>query len=78
MPNNRRTRGLILHTLPSFTFIYRSYLSDFREFDRFLGNEYHSCGILESCGDPDPSVGRRSETAPQQLFWGTRCHAWVC
>ena len=52
-----RTRDLILHTLHSFTIMYRLYFSFFFEdVHQFLGNFYHLYGIGESCGDPDPSV----------------------
>ena len=64
-----RTRGLILHTLPAFTFIYRPYLLVFRLFYRFLRNYYHSCRNYESCGDPDPGVGPERETPPERLSW---------
>ena len=37
-----RTRDLILHTLPAFTFIYRSCLSVFKGIHPLLGNVYRS------------------------------------
>ena len=66
-----RTRDLMLHTLPAFTYIYMSYVSAFEGSHLFLGNYYHLCGTLESCGDPDPSVCPRREAPPppQRLSW---------
>ena len=47
-----RTRDLIMHMLLVLTFIHGSFLSV-----RLLGNYYRSCGELNSCEDPDPSMG---------------------
>ena len=44
---------------------------------RFLGNCYRLCGILESCGDPDPSGCQKREAPPPAVVLGTRCHTWV-
>ena len=59
-----RTRDLKRHTIPSFTFIYRSYLLIFGEFHPSLGNLYRLCGTLESCGDINPSMCLSRKTPP--------------
>ena len=64
-----RTRDLIVHLLPAVISNYRSYVSVFEKFHRFMGNYYQSSGILGSCEDPDPSVGLRRTPPPQQLSW---------
>ena len=45
-----RTRDLILYMIPSFTSIYRSYLSVFKESHRFLGYYYRFFGKLGHVG----------------------------
>ena len=72
-----RTADLIVHTLPAFTSIYRSYLSVFERYHLFLRSFYRLCTILGSCGDPDPSVCLRKEAPSPVVVLGTRCHAWV-
>ena len=64
-----RTRDLILHTVPASQSSYRPYLSVIAEYHPFLGNVYDFCGILESCGKPDPGVCLRRETPSQRLSW---------
>ena len=64
-----RTRPLIVHTIPAFTFFCRSYLSVFKEFHPFLENVYRSWGILESCGDPDPRMSLRRDIPPSGCPW---------
>ena len=64
-----RTRDLILHTLPAFTSVYWSHLSVLKESHQLLGNYYRLLGKLQSCGDPDPSVGLRRTAPPLRLSW---------
>ena len=59
-----RTQNYILHTLPAFTSIYRSYLSASKESDRFFRNDYRLFGEWESCGDPEPNVSLRRPPVP--------------